>query len=528
MAIPYDPSLSYSPAQMAALNGIAPQQGSNNVAIGSGAQIGGPQPQSQPFNIGSPSNYAQPTYYGTTPTGGLGNINFNSPISPYQVPIGTGNTTGDMFRNLINQSLQQGNYGQNAILGALNPVQQFGGTLNNMFSNAAGQQQNIFGDLPSSVNWSGQAATGDLSTQNQLVQQLLGQTTPTAQGIQSLLGQGLGQSAQDMLNAVGGRITNPLQTLMGQISGQPGLATRAEDMLNAIAGGPQGGTSLQQGLQQQMGLFGQGLTPATQAALQTQAADTTAAQYNNARQSVMTQLLNSGAMGGDVNNSGAGTAQIVNELGGLANAQQQQQSQLQQQGILANQNMIQQNYQNALAGTSLTGQIAQGFTGLEQGGADIMQQLGLGAAQTMGSLGGQYTQTIQNALEQNANLALGGAGLTGNLASSLGGLYGQGALGFGGLTNNLYNTSLNSVLPYLQGTQTDLSALLGGSQALGQMGLQGVQGVSDATGAFAATATGNSGLLGSILGAVGSLGNEVGAFKTIFGSGGSNLESVQG
>jgi len=508
-------------------------------------------PASTGITVGGYTNGALPSP-AVNPSVSGGGINFGTPPGPQvinwgsatQGPNGGPTSLQDILRSLITQSQNQTSYGQNALIAALSGLGGYGQqTLAPQLSQTLGMSNQVLSNLPYSSTWAGSQATGAAQTQQQLIQQLLGQTTPTAQALAGNVNQGLSQSATDMLNAVGGRITNPLQQLMDQSGFQnqnpgavqgAGLGTRAEDMLNAFGGLTQPTLQTLLGtnstLQAGQGLFGQGLAPSTQAALNTQAMDTTAQQYNNAKQAIMTQLLQQGAAG----TGGPGsTAQIVNNLGNLSIAQQQQQAQLQQQAILANQAALQQNYGLGLgaAGTQLQSQLgalgqglgaAQGFTGLEQSAADVANQLGLGAAQTMGSLGGQYTNTLQQALQANNQLALGGAQLTGNLAQELGGLYGNQALGFTGQVNNMYGLANQLPQSYLSAYGGNLQNILSGTQGLGQLGTSGTAALSALTGPFASIAGANSGVLGALLGAGSSiLGSVLGG-----SGGGGNTETL--
>lgn len=393
---------------------------------------------------------------------------FGAPPTPFNTG---GVSIGSALVNMANQSQNEALAGQGAMNNILAPYQGFNSTLGAFTGNAMGETGTLMNELPASLNWAGQAATGDLSTQNALVQSLLGQTLG---GINNTQNQTTG-TLQGIMNAG--------QNTTGVLGNGPGLTNNAQNMLNAIGG------QLASPLSQSLGFLNQGLDPSVSAALGTQAMDQTANQYNNAKQGVMTQLLQQGAMGGGAANPGASSQQMLTDLGNLSTAQQSQQSQLQQQAILANQNALMQNRAYGLQGIGLTGNIANQFTSLEQQAAETQAQQALGAAGELGSLG------------------LQGAGLTGGLSSSLGNLYNSGALGFGGLTNQYYNTAENYPTPYLNATNSSFENLLNGANQFGQLGIEGTASTAPfLSSAVSLTDPGaTQSLIGAGLGALGSV-----------------------
>lgn len=445
------------------------QQSGTGVAASPLSQTFDSQPQSQFTYNGSPIPTQQANGMGgyVSPQGAFNNPipfgNNPSPVqfpqglsgqfpapSPFNVDQGNGNQTlGDVLQGFLNQGQAQAQAGQQGMQNVLQNMSGFGQGVQNQLSSALGLTNQMMNQMPATMSWAGQAGTGDLSTQNALVQQLLGAT----------------------MNPLSG-VMNQFQNNNGPLGSGPGLTTNAQNMLNAIGG------QLSNPITQSLGLMGQGLNPATSAALQTQAMDQTAQQYNNARQGVMTQLMNQGVMGGGAAMPGGGEAQSLNDLGALSTAQQQQQSQLQQQAILANQSQLNQNNQMGLQAIGQTGNIADMFTGLQQ-----------------------------QAAESGYGNMLSGAGITGNLASSLGSIYGQGALGFGNLTSNLYNESMNYPLPYMNQEENNLMGLLGGAQGMGQLGIQGVNSASPFMSNAIALANPGAGsaLAGAGLGALGNI-----------------------
>lgn len=442
---PLQGSVSGDPSQGAdwTFNGQSLQQ-----LIGSQPATGGTTTPTQTTTTGGTSPLSNAFNTPTTYTGGAPQpYQFGpsqSPAGPtapgYLIPQGylNSNNISNTLGGLINQGQLEAQFGQNALSNILGSDQSFAQGLGGYLENAMGLSSNAMANMPASINWAGQSATGAENTQNSLIQQLLGQ---------SLGG----------LSTAQGQTTNPLMSIMNQFQGNngplgagPGLATSAQNMLTSI------GSQLAPYLTQSLGLMNQGLNPATSAALQTQAMDQTAQQYNNAKQATMTQLMNQGVMGGGAANPGGGEAQSLNDLGALSTAQQQQQSQLQQQAILANQNALEQNIGYGLQGVGLTANTANQFAGLEQQGAETGYGQELSAAQELNQLG------------------LGGSQLTGGLAGSLGSLYGNQSLGYGNLLNNYYNTTNSYANPYLSTESGTFGQMLQGSDQLGQLGIQGV------------------------------------------------------
>lgn len=156
----------------------------------------------------------------------------------------------------------------------------------------------------------------------------------------------------------------------------------------------------------------QGLDPAVEAAMRTNAMDTTSRSYNDASSALASQLMRSGSMGAQDGSGGVG--QLVAGYGGLESARIGNQSALLGQIPLANQQAMQQNRSNALQaaglGSSLTSALGSIYNPAPLG--DLAQQ----NISSMGTL--ENPSTFANSSNNALQTLLSGANSSGQLGIS--------------------------------------------------------------------------------------------------------------